>query len=303
VGTNDDRGHEMTYDLTLVHLFDAPRELVFRQWIDPAELSTWFASDICTVTFCELEVRPGGRWRVEYRCEGGSAYAEYGEFDEVVAPEGLAFTLTQEDHHGNVGPVTHVTVRFADVDGRTEMTFTQTGFNTAAQRDSHIEGWNECFRKLERHMASVPGRRGAPDSSISTEPDAEGEIRTLIERWANAVQNQDLETIVSHHTSDLLMFDVPPPTELRGTGAYRDSWTPFFDHFKNGGVFAIDRLDVVAGPKRRRHHGRASAYLIHVDGPNQALGRRVQPPMEGSMTTYLIGRRLKSAGPAVSGIA
>jgi uncharacterized protein (TIGR02246 family) len=75
----------------------------------------------------------------------------------------------------------------------------------------------------------------------------EAQIRSVIERWAKAVQHQDMETIVAHHAPNLLMFDVPPPNELRGIDAYRDSWAPFFKHFKNGGVFALERLDVTAG--------------------------------------------------------
>jgi uncharacterized protein (TIGR02246 family) len=75
----------------------------------------------------------------------------------------------------------------------------------------------------------------------------EAQIRALIERWANSVQQQDIEAVVAHHTPDLLMFDVPPPNELKGIKAYRDSWAPFFEHFKNGGVFAIERLDVTIG--------------------------------------------------------
>jgi uncharacterized protein (TIGR02246 family) len=82
---------------------------------------------------------------------------------------------------------------------------------------------------------------------IAGKRDAEADIRALIENWAKAVQRQDIETIVAHHATNLLMFDVPPPNELRGIDAYRDSWSPFFDHFKNGGVFAIERLDVTAG--------------------------------------------------------
>jgi uncharacterized protein (TIGR02246 family) len=77
--------------------------------------------------------------------------------------------------------------------------------------------------------------------------DAEVQIRALIERWANAVQRQDIETIVADHATDMLMFDVPPPNELRGIAAYRNSWAPFFEHFKHGGVFAIERLDITAG--------------------------------------------------------
>ncbi len=79
--------------------------------------------------------------------------------------------------------------------------------------------------------------------------DAVGEIRVLIERWANAVQRQDIEAIVEHHAKDFVMFDVPPPNQLKGIEAYRDSWTPFFEHFKNGGLFAIERLDVTAGDR------------------------------------------------------
>lgn len=79
--------------------------------------------------------------------------------------------------------------------------------------------------------------------------DAEAQIRTLIERWANAVQNQDIKTIVADHARDFLMFDVPPPNALNGVEAYRESWAPFFEHFRHGGVFAIERLDVTAGDR------------------------------------------------------
>ena len=57
------------------------------------------------------------------------------------------------------------------------------------------------------------------------------------------MQNQDLETILVDHAPDFLMFDVPPPNELIGIEAYRDSWAPFFKHFKHDGVFSIERVD------------------------------------------------------------
>jgi len=79
--------------------------------------------------------------------------------------------------------------------------------------------------------------------------DAEAHIRTLIERWASAVHRQDIEAIVADHAADFVMFDVPPPNELNGIEAYRESWAPFFEHFRNGGVFAIERLDVAAGDR------------------------------------------------------
>jgi ketosteroid isomerase-like protein len=45
------------------------------------------------------------------------------------------------------------------------------------------------------------------------------------------------------------MYDVPPPNELEGLEAYRQSWAPFFDSFRRGGVFEIVKLNVTAGDR------------------------------------------------------
>jgi uncharacterized protein (TIGR02246 family) len=74
----------------------------------------------------------------------------------------------------------------------------------------------------------------------------EQSIRALIQNWAEAVRQQDLDAIVAHHPADMLMFDVPPPVALRGLEAYRESWLPFFDSFRNGGVFEIAELRITA---------------------------------------------------------
>ena len=74
----------------------------------------------------------------------------------------------------------------------------------------------------------------------------EQSIRALIENWAKAVRRQDLDAIVANHAADMLMFDVPPPVALRGLQAYKESWPPFFESFRNGGVFEIAELQVTA---------------------------------------------------------
>jgi uncharacterized protein (TIGR02246 family) len=83
---------------------------------------------------------------------------------------------------------------------------------------------------------------------MSTENrEAEAEIRALIERWAAAVQAQDLEGVLADHTADVQMFDVPPPNEVRGMDAYRETWPAFFKWLSQGGVFELETLDVTAG--------------------------------------------------------
>lgn len=144
--------------LSIVEVFAAPRELVFRNWIEPDQVSVWFAPDGFTVTHCEIDARPGGRWRVEYRSDAddGAAYVESGEFQEVVYPERLVFTLTRADGGGRVREATSVTVTFTEKGAGTEVAFHQSGFDSTRARDGEVEGWNECFRKLDRHL----GRRG-----------------------------------------------------------------------------------------------------------------------------------------------
>jgi uncharacterized protein (TIGR02246 family) len=75
----------------------------------------------------------------------------------------------------------------------------------------------------------------------------ETQIRALIERWAKAVQAVDLDGVLADHADDIVMFDVPPPNEVRGKEAYRETWPPFFNWLKRGAVFEIVSLDVIAG--------------------------------------------------------
>jgi uncharacterized protein (TIGR02246 family) len=80
-------------------------------------------------------------------------------------------------------------------------------------------------------------------------PANEEQIRTLIERWAEAVRRADLTAVLADHSEDIVMFDVPPPDEgVRGLDAYRETWPPFFE-WQTGSAasFEIESLDVTAG--------------------------------------------------------
>jgi uncharacterized protein (TIGR02246 family) len=78
--------------------------------------------------------------------------------------------------------------------------------------------------------------------------DDEKEIRALIEAWARAVHEGDLETVLDRHADDIVMFDVPPPYQgVRGLAAYRETWPPFFAWQRQGAVFDLESLDVTAG--------------------------------------------------------
>jgi ketosteroid isomerase-like protein len=76
----------------------------------------------------------------------------------------------------------------------------------------------------------------------------EQQIRALIEAWAIAAHDGDLDTVLADHAPDIVMFDVPPPNQgVHGIQAYRDTWPPFFAWQASGALFDIESLDVVVG--------------------------------------------------------
>jgi ketosteroid isomerase-like protein len=76
----------------------------------------------------------------------------------------------------------------------------------------------------------------------------EQQIRALIEGWAVAVGDGDIDAVLADHDPGIVMFDVPPPNEgVRGIEAYRETWPPFFEWLANGAVFQVESLDVTAG--------------------------------------------------------
>jgi uncharacterized protein (TIGR02246 family) len=78
--------------------------------------------------------------------------------------------------------------------------------------------------------------------------DDEVQIRALIEKWAVAVHDGDLDAVLADHSPDIVMFDVPPPDNgVRGIVAYRETWPPFFGWQASGAVFEIVSLDITAG--------------------------------------------------------
>ena len=117
-------------------------------------------------------------------------------------------------------------------------------------------------------------------TGMSTETDTD-QIRTLIERWADAVHRGDMAGVLADHAEDIVMFDVPPPQQgVRGIDAYRETWPGFFDWQASGASFDVLSLDVTAGD------GVAFAYAL------LRCGRRpTRIPTYGCGSRSACGRR------------
>ena len=133
--------------LEIKRTFAAPREKVFRAWTDRGELARWFApSAEYTTVVLELELRVGGRYRLEMRHKGGNIHSIYGTYREIRPPEKIVFTWRWD---GNPSPEDSVvTIEFHDLGNSTEVNLTHERLPNVAERDKHAHGWNGCMEQL-----------------------------------------------------------------------------------------------------------------------------------------------------------
>ncbi|MCT9933046.1 SRPBCC domain-containing protein [Planotetraspora sp. A-T 1434] len=143
-----------TAEFTITRVFDAPRELVFQAWTDPAHFTHWFGPRAFTTPLSKItmEPAPGGEWRAILVSGDGMEIPLYGTYREVAGPARLVFTTGDPDNTaGDLASV--VTVDLADLGGKTEMTFHQAGVNTdEAHAEQSRAGWIEFFDRLAEHL-------------------------------------------------------------------------------------------------------------------------------------------------------
>lgn len=73
------------------------------------------------------------------------------------------------------------------------------------------------------------------------------QIKGMVESWAQAVRENDMEGIMAWHHPDIVMYDVPPPFQSTGIEAYRKTWDLFYFYEQEVDAFRIVDLSVVAG--------------------------------------------------------
>jgi uncharacterized protein YndB with AHSA1/START domain len=106
-----------------------------------------------TVPECEMDLRPGGRFRMTVRAPDGGESPTGGEFKEIDPPQRLVFTTTGFDGPDGVPMLEVNTATFADLGDKTELTLhavvTKASPEMAAPLAGMEEGWLQSFEKLD----------------------------------------------------------------------------------------------------------------------------------------------------------
>ncbi|MEO6224522.1 MAG: SRPBCC family protein [Sphingomicrobium sp.] len=107
-------------ELVVTRIFDAPPSTVYRAWSEADLFQRWWvpksASGVSLVS-CEMDVRTGGKYRLEFGAGGSETMAFYGKYVEVVPDQRIVWT----NDEGEAGAVT--TVTFEDRGGKTLLNF------------------------------------------------------------------------------------------------------------------------------------------------------------------------------------
>lgn len=141
-------GQHDGHALSVERIIDAPSEAVFDAFIAlyDGERPDW-------VTGSQLDLRPGGRWSVDFQVPDGPAFREERVITAVERPHRLAYDMTAV--YGDApGFSTTVEVTIEAVPDGHRVRLVQQGFPTMETRDDFAGAWPDVLDELARRVSS-----------------------------------------------------------------------------------------------------------------------------------------------------
>jgi uncharacterized protein YndB with AHSA1/START domain/DNA-binding transcriptional ArsR family regulator len=140
----------------------APRDVVWRHWVDPDLLASWWAPPPMTVTDCLLEPRPGGRALLDYRDAEGRYHSE-GRVHSAEEGKRLVFDLAVGEADA-VSFTGHYDLTLADAEDGTRLRLGLRITGTAVDAVPFIAGIETGWARVLDNLADAVGsyRRPTP---------------------------------------------------------------------------------------------------------------------------------------------
>ena len=139
-------------ELVVTRTFNGPARIVFEAWTKPELFKQWWVPKSMGMILrsCEMDVRVGGKYRLEFEPDG---FAFFGTYLEVTPPSRLVWT---NEEGGEGGPVT--TVTFEEKAGKTllvmrELYPTKEALDAAGTGAADAMG--ETFAQLDELLVTL----------------------------------------------------------------------------------------------------------------------------------------------------
>jgi len=139
-------------ELVITRTFDAPRSLVWAAFTDPKHLPNWHTGpEGTTMPICDIDLRPGGKWRYVWRNAQGREFEATGTYREVDPPKRIVYVT---NHNGEEQTST---TTFTEENGRTTVVVSMV-LASKASRDRAIPlakyGTEINYARLDAYVAS-----------------------------------------------------------------------------------------------------------------------------------------------------
>ena len=146
-------------ELVVTRTFNGPARIVFEAWTKPELFMRWWAPKSMGVPMlsCEMDVRVGGRYRVEFGHDASEAMAFIGKYIEVIPNSRLVWTNEESDD----APVT--TVTFEEEGGKTLLVLHELYPSKEALDDAIAgmeDGMPEQFEQLDELLVTLGASGG-----------------------------------------------------------------------------------------------------------------------------------------------
>lgn len=144
-------------DFSIYKNIQADKQIIFKAWTDPVHVRQWWGPYHFTNPVCQMNVRIGGRFRIEMTAPDGAVFPMHGIFHEIVFASKLVFTIIAFKDERNKNQLEYLN----------KVTFTHDEYSTLLKMKVEImksapgieclmdgikEGWHQSFDKLESYI-------------------------------------------------------------------------------------------------------------------------------------------------------
>lgn len=144
--------------MTLTRMINAPRETVFKAWVDPKQLAQWWGPKGFANPVCEIDVRPGGKMLIHMQAPDGTVYPMTGRYLEIVEPSRLVFNCEAVDLEGNIQIEELAVIAFEAIGSRTRLTVFADAIGVAPIAPAMLSGMETGWaQSLDRLGEAVKG--------------------------------------------------------------------------------------------------------------------------------------------------
>jgi uncharacterized protein YndB with AHSA1/START domain len=142
--------------ISITRDFDAPREQLFRAWLEPEEVAAWYGPEHMEAPVDRIRIEPriGGRWELTMVSPGDGAEFSIGyEIVELVEPALIVLRSDPMPQMGMAEP-TVVRVELEEREGKTRMSLSDGPYPSPGA-DRAEAGWQAALENLSRRVAGV----------------------------------------------------------------------------------------------------------------------------------------------------